>query len=335
MYYRNQPILVTGATGLVGSNLIRRLLEQDSNIRATLHDQPPVVVDDRVEYVTTDLTKAEDCRRAVKGCSLVFMCAATTSGAGVLAATPMAHVTPNVLMNTQMLEAAYNAGVSKFLWISSTTSYPPSGSRPVKEEEAFDGEPFDAYYYVGWMKRFTEALCRMYGDKLSKPMTTVVIRPTNIYGPGDDFEPATSHVTAALIRKVVERQDPLEVWGTGDDIRDIIYVDDIVEIIMKATEMTKGYATFNAGLGQAYSVKEILQHILELDGSFCPNIIFNSLKPSMIPVRRVDTSKAADVLGFKARTNLREGLKKTIEWYRYSRNLPRPSGDSSESRSGR
>jgi GDP-L-fucose synthase len=269
-------------------------------------------VDDRIEYVTTDLTKAEDCRRVVEGRSLVFMCAATTSGAGVLSATPMAHVTPNVLMNTQMLEAAYNAGVSKFLWLSSTTSYPPSGSRPVKEEEIFEGEPYNAYYYVGWMKRFTEALCRMYGDKLSKPMTTVVVRPTNIYGPGDDFEPATSHVTAALIRKVVERQDPLEVWGTGDDVRDIIYVDDIVEIIMKATERTEGYATFNAGLGQAYSVKEILQHILELDGCFGPNITFNSLKPSMIPIRLVDTSKAENILGFKARTGLREGLERQL-----------------------
>ena len=121
MYYQNQPVLVTGASGLVGSNLIQRLLEQGANVRATLHHRPPVVVDDRIEYVTTDLTKAEDCRRVVEGRSLVFMCAATTSGAGVLAATPMAHVTPNVLMNTQMLEAAYNAGVSKFLWLSSTT----------------------------------------------------------------------------------------------------------------------------------------------------------------------------------------------------------------------
>ena len=335
MYYQNQPVLVTGATGLVGSNLIQRLLEQGANVRATLHHRPPVVVDDRIEYVTTDLTKAEDCRRVVEGRSLVFMCAATTSGAGVLAATPMAHVTPNVLMNTQMLEAAYNAGVSKFLWLSSTTSYPPSGSRPVKEEEIFEGEPYNAYYYVGWMKRFTEALCRMYGDKLSKPMTTVVVRPTNIYGPGDDFEPATSHVTAALIRKVVERQDPLEVWGTGDDVRDIIYVNDIVEIIMEATERTEAYATFNAGLGQAYSVKEILQHILELDGCFRPNIAFNSLKPSMIPIRLVDTSKAENILGFKARTGLREGLEKTIEWYRDSRNLPRASGASGEPKSGR
>ena len=335
MYYQNQPVLVTGATGLVGSNLIQRLLEQGSNVRATLHHRPPVVVDDRIEYVTTDLTKAEDCRRVVEGRSLVFMCAATTSGAGVLAATPMAHVTPNVLMNTQMLEAAYNAGVSKFLWLSSTTSYPPSGSRPVKEEEIFEGEPYNTYYYVGWMKRFTEALCRMYGDKLSKPMTTVVVRPTNIYGPGDDFEPATSHVTAALIRKVVERQDPLEVWGTGDDVRDIIYVDDIVEIIMEATERTEAYATFNAGLGQAYSVKEILRHILELDGCFRPNITFNSLKPSMIPIRLVDTSKAENILGFKARTGLREGLEKTIEWYRDSRTLPRASGASGEPKSGR
>ena len=323
MYFENQPVLVTGATGLTGANLVRQLLDRSANIRATLHQRPPVVVDDRIEYVKADLTIGEDCRSVVEGRSFVFMCAAATSGAAVVATTPMAHVTPNVLMNTQMLEAAYDAGVGKFLWLSSTTGYAPSAKRPVKEEEIFEGEPYETYYYVGWMKRFTEALCRMYGEKLSKPMTTIVLRPTNIYGPGDDFEPATSHVTAALIRKVIERQDPLEVWGTGDDVRDVIYVDDMVEIIMKATERTEGYATFNAGLGEAYSVKEILQHILELDGYSDANITFNISKPSMIPIRLVDTSKAEKVLDFKARTGLREGLEKTIEWYREYRNLPR------------
>ena len=311
-------MLVTGATGLMGSNLTSRLLSEGANIRATLHNRGPVVRDDRIEYIRADLTKGEDCRRAVENQRFVFLCAASTSGAATISSTPMVHVTPNVLMNTLMLEAAYDAGVEKALWLSSSTGYPPSGSRPVREEEMQDGEPAEPYYFVGWMKRFTEALCRMYGEKLPKPMTTIVLRPTNVYGPNDDFEPATSHVTAALIRKVIERQRPLEVWGTGDDVRDVIYVDDMVEAMVTALEKVDGYSAFNIGLGQGHSVKKILKEILDIDGYTGAEIVFNSDRPSMIPIRLVDTSKAESELGFRAALGLRAGLEKTIKWYRES-----------------
>ncbi|MFH1314593.1 MAG: NAD-dependent epimerase/dehydratase family protein [Candidatus Eisenbacteria bacterium] len=326
MQLKNQAVLVTGATGLVGSNLIKRLLDEGANVRATVHSKPPVIDDDRIDYVRSDLTRDEDCRAVVEGQRFVFMCAASTSGAATIAATPMVHVVPNVVMNTQMLEAAYQAGVEKFLWLSSTTGYPPSSYRPVSEDDMFDGEPFEKYFFVGWMKRFTEVLCRMYGEKLPKPMTTIALRPTNIYGPNDDFEPATSHVTAALIRKVVERQSPIEVWGTGDDIRDVIYIDDMVEAMVKAMEKIESYTAINIGLGKAYSVKEILSTLLEQDGYPDAKVVFNSSKPTMIPVRLIDTSKAETLLGFKAKTDLVEGIQKTLEWFRDAKSVPRPCG---------
>ena len=102
-----------------------------------------------------------------------------------MASTPLVHVTPNIVMNSQMLEAAYFAKAKKFVWLSSNAAYPPSGDRPVKEEELLDGDPYETYFGVAWMKRYTEILCRMYSEKLKNPMTTVVIRPSNIYGPGD------------------------------------------------------------------------------------------------------------------------------------------------------
>jgi len=335
MYFANQPVLVAGATGLVGSNLIRELLAQGANIRATLYRRSPIIIDERIKYIHADLTRGENCQRAVEGQRFVFLCAASTSGAATIAAKPMVHVTPNVLMNTQMLEAAYEAGVEKFLWLSSTTGYPPSGDRPVKEEEMFEGEPYDKYFFVGWMKRFTEILCKMYGEKLPRPMTTIVLRPTNIYGPNDDFEPATSHVTAAMIRKVVERQDPLEIWGTGDDVRDVIYVDDMVEAMVIAMKKVESHTSINIGLGKAYSVKEILQVILELDRFTDAKVMFNASKPTMIPSRLIDMSKAEKILGFNARTDLREGLWKTIEWYRKSRKISRQySGSVSQGSTG-
>lgn len=323
MFFKGKKVLITGAAGLVGSNLIRRLLKEGALIRGTLHRRPAAAEDPQVEYITVDLTKGEDCRRAVEGVDYAFLCAAETHGAAFMAKTPMGLVTPNVLMNTRMLEAAYQANIKKILWLSSTTGYPPSGERPVKEEEMFDGDPFEKYFFVGWMKRFTEVLCRMYGEKLAKPMTTIVLRPTNIYGPGDDFEFATSHVIPALIRKVIERWDPIEVWGTGDDIRDAIYVDDMVEAMVMAMERVNRYDVFNIGLGRAASVKEILAMLLAIDGYRNAKIKFDPSKPTMIPIRLVDVSKAERALGWKAKIDFMEGLEKTMRWYRESRGLSR------------
>jgi GDP-L-fucose synthase len=185
----------------------------------------------------------------------------------------------------------------------------------VVEEDSIDGEIYDSYFFVGWMKRFTETLCQMYGEKLAKPMTTIVIRPSNIYGPKDDFEPATSHVTAALIRKVAERQSPLEVWGTGDDIRDVIYVDDMIDAMVAAIEAIDGYTAINIARGEAFSVKEILGTLLEIAEYQDAEVVFNSSKPSMIPIRLIDTAKSESILGFRAKTGLKEGLKKAFDWY--------------------
>ncbi len=309
-------VLVAGGTGFVGVNLINRLLSVGANVRATIHRKAPVITDERIEYIRCDLTNMEDCKKVVDGMDYVFLCAASTSGAAVMASTPLVHVTPNIVMNSQMLEAAYFAKVKKFVWLSSNAAYPPSGDRPVKEEELLDGDPYETYFGVAWMKRYTEILCRLYSEKLKNPMPTVVLRPSNIYGPYDDFEFETSHVMAALIRRVVERHDPLEVWGTGDDIRDWIYIDDFIDALVLATEKIESYNPINIGLGKGYSIKQALQIILEVDGYTDAKIVFNSSKPSMIPVRLIDTIKAETILGFKARTGLREGIKKTIDWYR-------------------
>ena len=314
--FKNKSVLVAGGTGFVGMNLINRLLSLGANVRATIHRKEPVILDDRIEYVRCDLTRMEDCRKVVSDMDYVFLCAANTSGAAVMQATPLVHVTPNIVMNAQMLEAVYFAKVRKFVWISSSAAYPPSGDKPVREDELFNGDPYEKYFPVAWMKRYTEILCRMYSEKLTDPMPTVVLRPSNIYGPYDDFEFETSHVMAALIRKVVERHDPLEVWGTGDDVRDLIYIDDFIDAMILATEKTESYNPINIASGRGYSIKEILQMILEVDGYTDATIEFNPSKPSMIPVMLIDTTEAETVLGFKAKTGLREGIRRTIEWYK-------------------
>lgn len=323
MSFKNIKVLVAGASGLIGSNLLLRLLDEGATVRATLHRKEPVIVDPRIEYVRCDLTSGADCRRAVEGMQQVYLCAANTSGAAMIATTPMIHVTPNILINAQMLEAAYEAGVEKFIWLGSTVAYPNS-DQPMTEDQVLTGEPFEKYYYAGWAKRFMEVLCRMYGEKLPRPMTTIVLRPTNVYGPRDDFEFATSHVIPALIRKSIERWDPIEVWGDGSEVRDALYVDDMVEAMVLAGTKLDRYATINIGLGKGHSVRELLSLITELDGYSDAKIKYDPSKPTMIPIRLIDTTKAESLLGFRARVDIREGLRRTIEWYRSSRGIRRP-----------
>jgi len=313
--FQGMNVLVAGASGLIGSNLLARLLAEGARVRATLHRREPVIQDRRIEYLRCDLTRPEDCRRSVQGMQHVYLCAAVTSGAAAINATPMIHVTPNVVMNSLMLEAAYEARVEKFLWLGSTVAYPVS-REPMREEQLLEGEPYEKYFYAGWAKRFTEVLCRMYGEKLAQKMTTLVLRPTNVYGPHDDFDFATSHVIPALIRKCVERWNPLEVWGDGSEVRDVLYVDDMVEAMLSAMSRLSSYSAVNIGLGKGYSVREILSSILDLDGYAEAQVRYDPSKPTTIPFRLVDTRKAQSLLGFRARTDLREGLSRTIAWYR-------------------
>ena len=319
MNLNGKKVLVTGAAGLVGSNLILRLVREGASVRGTIHQRRPADSDDRVDYVTCDLTLPEDCNRIMDGVRYVFHCACKSMGAAARDTLPMSYVSRNLVMNTQMLEAAYGARVEKFVWLGSTTAYPLSGHRRVKEEEILEGDPYPAYFFVGWEKRFMEILCKMYGEKLPKAITTIVLRPTNIYGPNDNFDPATSRVTAALIRKVIERHDPLEVWGMGEEIRDHIYVDDVVQAMLMALDKINSYVTLNVGSGKGHSVKDVLQTILEIERYDNAKIVFDPSKPTMIPIRLVDTTQAEAVLGFTAKTNLREGLQKTIDWYKKSR----------------
>lgn len=314
--FNNKNVLITGGTGFIGTNLIKRMLSMGANVRATIHRKPAVIQDDRIDYMLCNLLYMEDCKKAVADMDYVFMCAANTSGAAVIASTPLVHVTPNIVMNAQIMEAAYLAKVKKFIFISSNAAYPPTADRYVSEDEMFDADPYDIYFGVAWMKRYTEILCRMYSEKLNPKMTSIVIRPSNIYGPYDDFEPATSHVMAATIRKIIERHNPIKVWGTGNDIRDLIYIDDLIDALILAAEKIHGYDPINIGLGKGYSIKQILTMLMEIEK--CPELVieYDFSKPSMIPIRLIDISKAEQKLGFRPKISIVEGIIKTIEWYK-------------------
>ncbi len=312
--FEGKKVLVTGGAGFVGVNLIKRLVEAGAIIRATLHQKDAVLKDDRIEYIKCDLTMSEDCKRACADMEYVFLCAAVTSGAAVMEKTPLVHLTPNLVMNVQMLEAAYGAGVKKVLFISSNTVYPVSDD-PVEENDVTN-EFFEKYFVVGWMKRFSEIICEMYSTKIKKPMDTVVVRPANIYGPHDDFDWESSHVLPALIRRVVERHDPIRVWGDGRDIKDFIYIDDFVDGLLISMDKISGFDVVNIASGQQFRLRDVLDLIVRLDGFGHAKIEYDTSKPTMLPKRLIDPSKAEKLLDFKTKTPIEEGLKNTIQWYR-------------------
>ena len=312
--FQGKNILVTGGAGFVGSNLIKRLLDMGVNVSATLHKKKAKIDDDSIEYIRCDLRKPEDCRKVCRGMDYIFLCAANTSGAAVMEKTPLAHLTPNIIMNSLMLEAAYSAGVKKVLFISTNTVYPVT-DYPVKEDDA-NFEFFEKYFIVGWMKRFSEIMCQMYSTKIGKPTQTVIVRPANIYGPFDDFEWETSHVLPALIRRVVERHDPIEVWGDGKDIKDFIYIDDLIDGLIFAMEKIEGFDVVNIASGKEYCLRDILDIIIKIDGYENAKVEYDASKPTMIPKRLIDPSKAERLLGFVATTPIEQGLKRTIDWYR-------------------
>jgi len=309
-------ILVAGGAGFVGSNLILKLLKLDEKVVATIHNRSPQIVDKRIKYIQCDLTKKEDCLKVCEGIDYVIMCAANTSGAAVIDSTPLVHVTPNVIMNTLMLDASYSNKVKKFIFLSSNTVYPPV-EYPVKESDC-TGEMFHKYFCVGWMKRFTEIMCEMYSSKITNPMKSVVVRPGNLYGEYDDFEWKTSHVIPSLVRKVVEEHSPIEVWGDGTDIKDFVYIGDFIDGLIKVLYSDVD-GPINLAGGISWSVKDVLNTICKVE-NYNAAILYDLSKPKMIPNRYISISMASNTLRYSPRTTLEEGLRRTINWYKENSN---------------
>lgn len=313
---KGKSVLVAGGGGFIGSNLILRLLREGARVRATTHAHPPRIDAAGVEWMEADLRLPGDCVRVCDGMDMVVMAAANTQGAAVIRTNPMAHVTPNVPMNTYMLDAAYQARVGRFLFISSGAAYPDTADRAVTEAEMFDGPPHPVYHAVAWMKRYAEILCETYACRIREPMPCVVVRPSNVYGPYDKYDFATSHVTAAQLRRVAERHRPIEVWGTGADVRDLIYVDDFIEGLVRALCTDAPYLAVNICSGHGVTVREILETALAVDGYTDAEVRYDPSKPSTIPVRLIDNALAKEVLGFTAETSLEEGFRRTLAWMR-------------------
>lgn len=307
-------ILITGGAGLVGQNLTNRLVELGLDLRVHVNKRRPRQIYDQVEYVSGDLRNYDNCLQIMKEVDCVVHAAASTSNAVDTVNDPLAHVTPNVAMNNFLIDAAYREQVKKYIFISSNTVYPPKGDIPVEETDFIYDPPYPVYFPVGWMKRYAEIQCELYSKYLPNPMTTIVVRPANLYGPHDKYDFARCHVTPATIRKVADNLNPIPIWGDGSELRDLLYIDDFISALELIIEKQNSYDCYNIGSNKVYSVMDVLNTMKSLVNNINP-VEFIAGKPSMIPVRKINSNKIMNQLGWSPKISLEQGLLKTYQWY--------------------
>lgn len=312
-YFRDKRVLVAGGSGFIGTNLTASLLLKGAQVRSTYCKTNPRQRLDKVEYVQANLLLENDCKKATKDIDFVFMAAAESSGAAVMDKTPLVHLTPNIIMNAQILAAAYENKVRRFCFISSNTVYPVTDFAVDEDDAGYDF--FEKYFVVGWMKRFSEIMCEMYSSKIENTLDTVTVRPGNLYGPFDKFNYRESKVIAALIRRAIEAEDPFLVWGEGYDVKDFLYIDDFIEGLLLAFECAKDFKPINIASGKPVTIREVVDVILEVTGHEPTNLKFDSSKPTMIPRRLINIKRMSELTSWLPNTTLKDGVLKTIIWY--------------------
>jgi GDP-L-fucose synthase len=317
-YYRGRLALVTGGTGFVGTHIVRQLLDAGARVRVPVHHRKPILEDRRIEFVPADLTRPDDCLRVMEGVDCCFHAAGAVSAAAVTVHSPMAPITANLILTCQVLEAAWTVGIGRILVFSSSTAYPVT-DHPVREDELWSGPTHSSYFGYGWMRRYMERLAEFMADR--SKVKVALVRPTAIYGPYDNFDPRTSHVLPALIRKAVERTAPFEVWGTGEEVRDFLHVEDMVRGCLLMLEHYAVCDPVNIGYGEGVTIRQTVGAILAAADYRDAEIVFDASKPTTIPRRVVDTSKARRLLGFEARYSLETGLAQTVKWFIEQRRL--------------
>ena len=313
MFYRDKTVLVTGGSGFVGTNLVEELLKQGARVRVTLHNRPMNIKDERIDTISADLYKIGDCLAAVKGVDIVCHAGGGAIGAAVTAGNPMSAIAANMITTIQVLQAAWMEGVDRFLLLSSHTTY-PNAEYPIREEEMWSGPTDPSYFGYGWMRRYLERLAEFVTSRAE--MKIALVRPTAAYGRWDNFNPATSHVIPALIRRSLEKEDPFIVWGSSDIVRDFVHVTDMVRGGLLALEKYATCDPVNIGCGKAVTIGEIVDMILRVTGHQNARVEYDTSRPTTIPFRMVDTSKAKEVLGFEPQFTLEEGLRDTAAWYK-------------------
>lgn len=307
---KNKRITVTGGNGFLGHHLINRLADYGC-LSIDIADLP--------EYNLTDIADIRRMFNTTKP-DVVIHLAAKVGGIGFNQEKPAELFYDNLIMGAQLIHEAYLHKIEKFVALGTICAYPKFTPVPFKEEDIWNGYPEETNAPYGLAKKMMLVQSQAYRQQYG--FNSIFLLPVNLYGPGDNFDPRSSHVIPALIKKcfdaVDSHSDTLEVWGTGSATREFFYVEDAAAAISLAADSYEKSEPVNIGAGFEISIKELTELIARLTG-FSGKIIWDSSKPDGQPRRMLDTSRALNQFKFKATTDLATGLKKTIDWYRLNR----------------
>ena len=316
-FWADREVLITGGSGFLGSHVVRKIRQRGCRALTAPRSQD------------CDLREKESIVRIFEKTrpDLVVHLAAVVGGIGANRQHPGKFFYDNAIMGLQLMEQARRFGVEKFVAIGTVCAYPKLTPVPFQEAELWNGYPEETNAPYGLAKKMLLVQSQAYRQEYG--FNAIYLLPVNLYGPGDNFAPETSHVIPALIHKCLEaveaRQEAMSVWGTGRASREFLYVEDAAEAIVLASEHYNDPEPVNLGSGVEMCIKELAELIAELAG-FQGRLAWDPTKPDGQPRRCLDTSRAARAFGFRAQTDFRQGLRRTIDWYRQHRHqVARPS----------
>ena len=304
-FFKNKKALVTGGTGLIGRQVVDILC--NAGAKVTIVSLDKVKVQELAEHILGDITDFTFCREITKNVDFVFHLAGIKGSIEVSRSQLASHFVPTLMMNTNMLEAARMNQVSKLVYTSSIGAY--ANAEVFKESDyRLDSMPMD---FAGWAKRVAELQIHAY--KVQYNMKNfAIVRPCNVYGPGDNFDPENAMVIPSLMYRIHSGENPVKIWGDGTAIRDFAFSRDVAEGVILALYHGTNGTFVNLGSGEGHSVKDLVE---ALHSFINFNFEFDITKPSGAPVRVMDIALARDMIGYSPSTSLADGLKKTWEWF--------------------
>lgn len=303
-FWSDKRVLITGANGFVGTHLLKQLTKLEPLEVRTPSSQE------------ADFRDPTVCAREVKGMDLVIHLAANVGGIGYNQNFPGTLFYDNLLMGVHLMEEARKAKVSKFVALGTVCAYPKFAPIPFKEDDLWNGYPEETNAPYGLAKKMMLVQGQAYRQQYG--FNSIYLLPVNMYGPGDNFNPDSSHVIPALVKKFIDAKQnnvsEVVVWGTGKATREFLYVEDAAQGILLAAEKYNSKEPVNLGANTEISIKSLASLIAKIVG-FKGEIIFDNTKPDGQPRRKLDTSRASKEFGFNSKVDFEEGLRATIHWY--------------------
>lgn len=303
--FSGSEVLVTGGTGLIGREITRILCDAGAKVRIVSLDK--IKVDDRAKHIVGDLTDFSLCKELTRDTDFVFHVAGIKGSIEVTKAKPASFFVPLLMFNTNVLEACRLNKVRKVVYTSSIGAY--ASAEVFREDENLEGPPMDMF--PGWAKRMAELQIQAYRIQYGTDSFSVV-RPCNVYGPGDNFDPQNAMVIPSLMYRIYRKEDPVVVWGDGSAVRDFAFSRDVAEGTILALHHGTHGKFVNLGGGRGYSIRELVETLRQfLDFRF----EFDASKPAGFPKRVMDISLARKLIDYNPTTSLLDGLKETWDWF--------------------